>query len=82
MYWCIAPTWSKGTINLLPNGICEMNGAGGAGRYKTGRGQVSFNGALKDWNKGVARIEDSNLIFEWKNSDASMQYFAYRKGNS
>jgi len=60
----------------------EWRWRGGAGRYKTGRGQVSFNGALKDWNKGVGRIEDSNLIFEWKNSDASMQYFAYRKGNS
>lgn len=82
MYWCIAPTFSVGgTLNLLPNGTYEVNGAK-AGRYKAGRGQVRFNGSLKDWNKGVARIEDGNLIFEWKNSDGPMQYFAYRKGGS
>jgi len=81
MYWCIAPAWSKGTINLLPNGAYEMNGAGVAGHYKAGRGQVHFDGSLKSWNNGVARIDkDGNLIFEWTNSEGWKQYFAYRKG--
>ena len=40
MYWCIAPTFSVGgTLNLLPNGTYEMNGAGVAGRPQAGRGQ-------------------------------------------
>lgn len=80
MYWCIAPTFSVGgTINLLPNGTYEMNGAGVAGHYKAGKGQVQFDGAVKDWNNGLARVENGTLIFEWKNRDGSMQYFAYSR---
>lgn len=82
MYWCVAPTFSVGgTINLLPNGAYEVNGAA-AGRYKAGRGQVHFDGSLKSWNNGVAQIDkDGNLIFEWTNSEGWKQYFAYRKGS-
>ncbi|MDD4964444.1 MAG: hypothetical protein PHI11_11065 [Gallionella sp.] len=78
LYWCIAPSWSKGTINLLPNGTYQMNGVD-AGRYQVVKNEVHFVGSLKTWNNGVAKVEDGNLVFEWKNQDGSMQYFAYRR---
>jgi len=81
MYWCVAPSFSSGTINLLPNGTYQMNGMNG-GSYKITQGQVHFDGTLKDWNNGVALVENGNLIFRWQNSDGSKQYFAYRKGGN
>lgn len=70
--------WRREYDQSAGNGTYEMGGRV-AGRYKAGKGQVQFDGALKDWNNGVARIENGTLIFEWKNSDGSMQYFAYSR---
>ncbi len=79
LYWCIAPSWSSGTIKLLPDGTYQMNGSD-AGHYKAESGHIQFDGQLKGWNNGVARIEKDNLIFKWKDKEGWQQYFAYRKG--
>ncbi len=78
MYWCVMPTWSKGTINLLADGTYQMNGQPG-GHYKYSQGEFHFDGTLKSWNNGVATMDNGNMIFSWKNQDGAHQYFAYRK---
>lgn len=80
LYWCVAPSWSKGTINLLADGSYQMNG-NAAGRYTVSRGEVHFDGQLRSWNNGVGRLENGTLIFEWTTAAGARQYFAYSKGN-
>lgn len=78
LYWCVAPSWSKGTINLLADGRYQMNSAP-AGRYRVSGNAVRFSGQLRSWNNGVSRLENGTLIFEWTTLAGARQYFAYSK---
>lgn len=52
-------------MNLLPNGTCQINGKG-TGRYKAEQGEAHFDGQLKNKNNETNRVENGNLISEWK----------------
>lgn len=80
IWHCVAPTFSVGgTLHLLPDGTYRMNGGGVAGRYKAANGQVHFDGTLKDWNNGVAKLNNGVMEFQWTNKEGWKQYFAYRR---
>lgn len=79
LYWCVAPSWSKGTLNLQADGSYQMNG-NAAGHYSVSGNEVRFDGQLRSWNNGVGRLENGTLIFEWTTPAGAKQYFAYSKG--
>jgi hypothetical protein len=79
VYWCYEPSWSSGSIRLLPEGDYQINDVT-VGHYTLQKSRIIFTGYLKDRNNGIAQLDNGNIVFKWTDNKGELQYFAYRKG--